>query len=409
MGRRNLILGVDVGTTKVAAVVGEPLEDGRTSVVGVGTSASRGIRKGVVVDIEATVRAVAEAVEKAERMAGARIRSAYVAIAGSHLGSTNNRGVVAVAREDREITAQDVERVMEAARVVSIPPDREIVHVIPRQFVVDGNDGIRDPVGMLGVRLEVEAHIVTGSITSIQNLLRSVYRAGLEVEEVVVSSLASAEAVLLPAEKDLGAVVMDLGGGTCDLAVFSGGSLFFTSTLPVGGEHITGDVAVGLRTPIPQAEKIKVERGLARAELASEAAMVDIPSLAGQEPRQVSERVLAEIIYPRVQEIFSLVGREIKRSGFPGLIPGGVVVTGGAAQLRGLTDVGAAELGLPVRLGVPEEVCGLDDIVGNPAFSTGVGLLRYAARARGEAAAGGRTSGARSALSRLAAWLKEMI
>jgi len=378
LSKRDVVVGLDVGTTKVAAVVAGTAEGAGLNILGVGTATSRGLKKGVVVDIENTVKAITEAVGAAERMAGSRVKTVFCGVAGAHISSLNNRGVVAVAREDKEITPEDVDRVIEAARVISMPPDREVVHVIPREFVVDGYDGIRDPVGMLGMRLEVEAHIVTGAVTSIQNLLRSVYRAGLEVEDVILVPLASGEAVLEPAERELGVVIVDIGGGTTDIAIFREGTLWFTAILPVGGDHITSDIAVGLRTPIPQAEKVKIEHGVAAAEAASDEEFLDIPSVGGREPRQVSQRVLASIIEPRAQEVFGLVAREIKRSGFEGIIPGGVVVTGGTALLPHIVDVAAAELDLPVRVGTPLGVHGLIDGSVGPAMATSVGLVRYA-------------------------------
>jgi cell division protein FtsA len=461
MGRRNMVAALDVGTSKVAVVVGEPQDGDDTNVVGVGVSPSRGIRKGAVVDIEATVQSVAEAVEKAQRMAGVRVRSVCLGISGGHIASFNSRGVVAVARDDKEITPEDVARVLDAARVVSIPADREIIHVIPRQFIVDGTDGIRDPVSFLGVRLEVEAQIVTGAVTSIQNLLRSVYRAGLEVDEVVLSPLAAGEAVLLPAEREMGAVVADIGGGTTDIGLFTNGSLCFASAVPVGGDYITSDIAVGLRTPIQYAERLKVEHGVAACEQARDEAFFEIPGIraltagagfgpggpggpgapggsgvpfggsgpfgggghlfpgavaaaqdegaAGDRRRQVSERVLAGIIEPRAQEIFALIAREIKRSGYEGMLPGGVVLTGGTALLRGIADVAATQFDLPVRVGVPEGVSGLPDIVGNPTFAAVVGILRYVGSQQGYGGEAGGRGGGGTVFKRVRAWLRDFL
>lgn len=379
---RSAIVGLDVGTTKVCAVVGETDSSGHVTVVGLGVSPSAGLRRGVVVDIESTVRAVGEAVRKAERMAGVAIRSGYVGVGGTHISSVNNRGVVAVAGPDREIRPEDVERAVEAASVVNLSADREIIHILPRQFVVDGYEGIRDPVGMLGSRLEVETHIVTGASTSLQNVLRSVRKAGLEVEEVVAQSFASAEAVLLPAEKELGVAVGDIGGGTVNFSIFDQGSLWYTSVLPVGGDHITSDIAVGLRTPISEAERIKLERGSAVASLAGEKEMVEVASVSGRETRQVSERMLAEIIEARMQEVFALIRQELRKSGYTGLIPGGLVVAGGTALLRNIVQLGMRELDLPVRIGFPAHVDGLVDSVANPMYAAGVGLVQYGARRR---------------------------
>lgn len=377
---RDIVAGLDVGTTKVAAVVGQVGPEGLTGIIGLGTAPCHGMRKGVVVDIEATVKSIREAVSKAQRMAGVNIESVYLGIAGGHISSLNNRGVVAVTREDREITAEDVNRVLEAARLIHIPPDREIIHVLPRGYIVDGFNGIRDPVGLLGTRLEVEANIVTTAINSMQNLMRCVYRAGLGVEEVVLLPLVAGEAVLEPAEKDLGVILVDMGGGTTDVALFEGGSLWFTASIPLGGDHITSDIAVGLRTPIPHAESIKIKHGWALTSCAPDEVLLEVAQVGGHGTRQVSERVLASIIEPRLQEIFGLVAREVKRSGYTRILPGGVVLTGGAAQMRGLPELAAAELDLPVRVGAAEVAGGLKDMVRGPGCAATVGLVQYAAR-----------------------------
>lgn len=412
MARRQIVTGLDVGSTKVAAVIAEVGRESGIDVIGIGTSPSRGLRRGVVVDIESTVKAISEAVEKAERMAGVRVRSAFVAIAGNHVASTNNRGVVAVSRDDKEITQEDVQRVIEAARVVHIPSDREILHVIPRGFVVDGYDGIKDPVGMLGLRLEVEAHIVTGAMTSVQNLVRSVYKAGIEVDDVVLAQIASAQAVLEPAEMELGVVLVDVGGGTTDIAIFQEGTLCFTSVLPIGGGHVTSDIAVGLRTPIHQAEQIKIEHGNALSRDASDDLMIEVPSVGGRESKSVSEKVLATIIEARVQEIFSMVAQEIRKSGCEGVIPGGVVVTGGTSLIRGLSQLAEQELDLPVRSGRPVGMTGLDDLASSPMLATGVGLIRYAAESKTYSKGlydTGRPNVFINAFERLKSWLREFI
>jgi len=378
--RRDLAVGIDVGTSKVAAIVGEVRRDGTCDIIGFGVTPSAGMRKGVVVDIEGVSRAVADAAQKAGRMAGVEIKSAYVSISGSHLSSLNNRGVVAVARDDREITAEDVDRVLDAARVLNIPADREIVHVVPREFVVDGYDGVRDPVGMLGVRLEVEAHVVTGAVTSIQNLLKGVARAGLQVEDLVVSSLASGEAVLLPAERELGVLVLDIGGGTTDLGIFERGNPWYSAVVPVGGDHVTGDLAIGLRTPPPEAERIKLEHGRARPCPEADDDVFEVPNVGGTGTRQMSGSVVAQIIAPRLQELFALVKQQIGRSGRAGQIPGGVVLCGGCALLPGIGEMAEEELQMPARVGTPAGLGGLVDLVSSPAFATTVGLLLYATR-----------------------------
>jgi len=380
--RRDFVVGLDIGTSKVAVVTAEASSEGQVNVIGVGKSPSSGMRKGVIVDIDSTVRSITDALEQAERMAGVRIKSAYVSVTGAHISSLINRGVVAVGREDKEITQEDVDRVMEAARVLNIPSDREVIHVLAREFVVDGYDGVRDPVGMMGVRLEVEAQIVTGAVTSMQNLLRAVYKAGLEVDDVVLAPLASGEAVLHSAERELGVAVVDIGGGTTDIAIFEKGSLFHASVLPLGGEHITNDIAVGLRTPINQAEKIKLEHGVARLSLAQEDAYFQLPTVGGQKEKTVSKATLAGIIEPRVQETLAMVDREIKKAGYGSVLPGGVVITGGTSLLPGIGDYAAEMLDMPLRLGVPVGVGGLRDVVSSPAFATSVGLVLFAAKDR---------------------------
>jgi len=378
--KRDLVVGVDIGTSKVAAIVGEVRREGSCDIIGFGACPSTGMRKGVVVDIDGISRSITEAVEKASRMAGVEVRSAFISISGSHLASLNNRGVVAVARDDREIVPEDVERVLDAARVINIPSDREIVHVLPREFVVDGYDGVKDPVGMLGVRLEVEAHVVTGAITSIQNLLKGVYKAGLEVDDLVVSSLASGEAVLLPAERELGALVLDMGGGTTDLSIFERGNPWYTAVVPVGGDHVTSDLAVGLRTPLPQAEQIKLQHGRARPSEETADELVEVGNVGGTSSHQVSAHVVASIIEPRLQDIFGLVKREMHKAGFSQQPAGGAVLCGGCALLPGIAEMASEELGLPVRVGKPSGVGGLVDLASSPACATTVGLLLYALR-----------------------------
>ena len=384
MPARDFVVGLDVGTGKVAAVVAQ-MDQEAPNIIGVGVAANKGMRKGVVVDIEGTARAVQDAVGRAERMAGVTTRSVYLSIAGAHIASFNNRGVVAVTAEDKEITEADVQRVIEAARVFNLPSDREIIHVLPREFIVDGYDGVRDPVGMMGVRLEVEAQIVTGAVTSVQNLLKSIYKAGLEVDDVILAPLASGESALQSAEKDLGVAIVDIGAGTTDVAIFEQGSLWYAGVVPLGGDHITSDVAVGLRTPVNQAEKIKIECGTALAEDASDDSMVSIPNMGGTGKREISERMLASIIEARTREIFGLVANEIKKSGYPSVVPGGAVLTGGTASMKGVLELCARSLDMPVRLGTPRGVEGLKDIVSGPAFATAVGMVLFASRDRSRA------------------------
>lgn len=408
MVKRGPLVGVDVGTTKVCVIVADHEEDGEVHIAGAGTSPSSGVRKGVVVDLDATTRAIEEAVDRAERMAGVRITSALVAVSGEHVASQNSRGVVAVARADREIGEGDVARVVEAARMAAIPAaDREIIHLLPRDFVVDGQDGVKNPVGMYGSRLEVEAHIVTGASTFVANLLKCIQRAGLEADDLVLEPLASGEAVLSPAERELGVALVDIGGGTTSLGIFMGGSLCYAAVLPVGGNHITTDVAVGLRTPIAEAEKLKVRYGCAAVSMAADGEVIEACAIGTREPRVLPRRALAEIIEPRLAEILALVGSQLRRSGYGHLVPAGIILTGGTALLRGIAEMTSAQLGLPARIGVPEVVGAMADTVGSPMYATGVGLVCYGARRRvgGPAARSGNGTG--TFIGRVRQWLRE--
>ncbi len=409
MTRRGVVAGLDIGTNKVAVVVGQSTGEDRVDIIGVGTSPSTGMRRGVVVDIDSTVHAIAEACQKAERMAGVAVKSVYASVGGPHMATTKNRGVVAVSRDDREITTEDQARVLEAARVLNIPSDREIVHVLPRQYIVDGYDGVKDPVGMVGVRLEVEALIVTGAITSLQNVLRCIYKAGLEVNDLVLSALAAGEAVLQPAERELGVMLVDLGAGTTNVAIFDQGTLWQAAVIPVGAGHITNDIAVGLRTPVQQAETIKVLHGRASAAECDDEVYFDIPSVGGSSQRQISQRMLATIIEARVQELLDLVGQQLKFLGYPHVLPAGLVLTGGGARLDGLSESAAARLGLPVRIGVPLLGGGLEDMVQDPALAAAVGLV--ARTMRGQAPATNRARGGRmqSLWATVTSWFKEFV
>lgn len=408
MARRNVIVGVDVGTSKVAVVVGQIDTEGHLGIIGLGESPAQGLRKGVIVDIEGTARSIEQAVEWAEQMSGAEINSAYVTISGPNLGSQVNRGVVAVSSHDKEISSEDVQRVLQAVRVVMLPSDRRIVHVLPRQFIVDGYDGIVDPIGMAGSRLEVEAVIVTAAGTSLQNLFKSVERAGLAIEETVLGPFASGEAVLQAAERDLGAVVADIGAGTTDIAIYEQGSLWFSSSIPVGGDYITSDLAVGLRTTISQAEKVKQESGCVLSALASDSDVVSITAVGEKGNRLVSRKTLGDIIQPRAEEILCLIKREIKRSGYRGMLPGGCVLTGGTASLDGLTELAREVLEMPVRVGVPENVGGLADVVSSPRFAACIGLLMYGTRNRHEFGDMDEHFHLGGMFSRLRAWFQDL-
>lgn len=408
MTRRGAVAGLDIGTTKVCAIVGEVDEDGEVHVVGAGTAPSTGIRRGVVVDLESTAGAIEQAVEHAERMAGVKIPSAYVAVSGEHITSADSRGVVAVVRGDHEIADADVARVVDAARMAALPAsDREIIHLLPRDFVVDGQDGVKRPIGMFGTRLEVEAHIVTGVATALANVAKCAQRAGVEVESMVLEPLASAEAVLTPAERDLGVVVADLGGGTTSVGVFANGGLCHVAILPVAGAHLTSDIAVGMRTPMAEAEKLKIRWGAATPASVADGEMIEVFSVSGREPRVLPRRVLAEYIEPRLDEIFSLVRGEIRRSGYTHRIPAGIVLTGGTSLLEGLEEYAEGRLGLPSRIGAPVQVTGLVDSVRSPAFSTGVGLVLYGARSRGAGVAAG--NGTKSFWDRTRSWIRDLL
>jgi len=370
----NLIVGLDIGTTKICCVVGESTPNG-IEIVGIGMHPSVGLRKGVVVNIERTVESIKRAVEEAELMAGCEISSVYAGIAGGHIKGFNSHGVIAV--KSREVQAQDVERVLEAARAVAIPMDREVIHIIPQEYIVDDQDGIVDPMGMSGVRLEAKVHIVTGAVTSAQNIIRCAHSAGLDVCDIVLESLASAEAVLTSEERDLGVALIDFGGGTTDLAIFSQNSIKHTAVLALGGQNLTNDIAIGLRTPMKDAEEIKKNYGCCLTTMIDKDDTIEIQSVGGRKTRTLSRQVLGEILEPRVEEIFALIHREMVRSGYENQVASGLVITGGAALLEGVPEVAEQVFDLPVRRGYPLEVGGLTDVVNSPMFATAVGLVLY--------------------------------
>jgi cell division protein FtsA len=407
------VVGLDVGTTKVCAVIAETNGGHGIDIVGVGAAASRGLRKGVVVNIEATVDAIRQAVAEAEQMAGVEAAGVYAGVAGGHIRGINNRGAVTVSGKDREVTAADVQRAVEVARAVSLPQDREILHVLPQAFVVDDQDGIRAPVGMSGSRLEVEVHIVTGAVSAIHNVIRSVNRAGLAVYDVVLEPLASAEAVLSADEMELGVVLVDIGGGTTDLAFFRDGAVWHSAILPLGGDHVTNDIAVGLRAPVGDAEALKRRYGCALTALVSAEETIDVPSIGGRRPRQLSRQVLSGIIQPRMEEIITLAAREMVKLGFQGAATAGVVVTGGTSIMEGVPELAEAIFELPVRRGLPETVGGLADVVKSPIYATGVGLALYGARTGppagvDEAPAGGSEGGLGGLARRVMDWFGEI-
>ncbi len=376
-GQNDIIVGLDIGTTKISAVVGE-VGQGDINIIGIGTHPSVGLRKGVVVNVEATVESIKKAVEEAELMAGCEISSVYAGIAGGHITGFNSHGITAI--KGQEVTQQDIDRVIEAARAVAIPMDRELIHVLPQEYIVDNQGGIDNPIGMTGVRLEAKIHIVTGAVTSAHNIVKCANRAGLDVCDIVLESLASGDAVLTDEEKDLGTALIDLGGGSSDLAIFSGKNIQHTFVLSLGGHNLTNDIAIGLRAPIAEAEKIKLKYGTALAGKIKGDENIEIPGMGGRPPRRLPRQILGEIIEPRVEEIFSLIKREIYRAGVENLMPSGVVITGGSALLDGITDVAESVFHLPARLGRPQGISGLVDVVSNPMHATGVGLLLYGAK-----------------------------
>lgn len=402
--RRTVITGLDVGTTKVCAIIAEVTPVGGLNVIGIGTSPSRGLRKGVVVNIDSTVEAIKKAVGEAEQMAGVEVGSVYAGVSGGHIRGVNSRGVVAVSGKNKEVSATDLERALEAARAINLPPDREVIHVLPQAYVVDDQDGIKEPLGMSGVRLEVEVHIVTAAVTSVQNVIRSVNRAGLTVEDIVLEPLAASEAILSEDEKELGVLLIDLGGGTTDVALFRDGAIWHTGVLALGGDHISNDIAVGLRTPTAEAEALKKRQGCALTALVREDETVDVPSVGGRKPRQLSRQILSEIIQPRVEEIFTLVARDVARAGLQDAAAAGVVVTGGTSIMDGVPELAAQVFDLPVRRGMPERVGGLADVVRSPIYATGVGLALYGVRSGGFAAGDGADDGL---LSRLGQQMRE--
>jgi cell division protein FtsA len=372
--KEDLIVGLDIGTTKICAIVAERTENG-ADVVGIGTHPSKGLRKGVVVDIDATVDSIKQAVEEAELMADCEISSVYAGIAGGHIEGFNSHGIVAV--KDREVGSNDVRRVIDAAKAVAIPMDREVIHVIPQEFIIDDQDGIREPLGMSGVRLEAKIHIVTAAVTSAQNIVKCANKAGLNVVDIVLEPLASAEAVLSGDERDLGVCLIDIGGGTTDLAVFADGSIKHTSVLGLGGYHITNDIAVGLRTPFEEAERIKKRFGVASARYLGSDDVITVPSVGGRRPREVSRKILCEVIEPRIDEVLSLARQELVKAGLDDRIPSGVVLTGGCSALNGIAELAEEIFESPVRSGTPTRVGGLQDVVRSPMYATGVGLVLY--------------------------------
>ncbi|HEU5059979.1 MAG TPA: cell division protein FtsA [Kofleriaceae bacterium] len=404
--RDEIIVGLDIGTTKIAAIVGEVTEDG-IDIIGIGTSRSRGLRKGVVVNIDATVQAIQQAIREAEHMAGCDISTVYAGIAGGHIRGLNSHGIVAV--KDKEVREVDVQRVIDAAKAVAIPMDREVLHVLPQQYIIDEQDGVRDPLGMSGVRLEAKVHIATTSVSSAQNVVKCANRCGLEVADIVLEPLASAEAVLEDDEKELGVALIDVGGGTTDIVIFCDGAIVHSAVLPLGGNHLTSDVAVGLRTPLDSAEKIKRKYGCAVADGVEMDDTIEVPSVGGRQPRVLSRRFMVEkIIQPRLEEVFEHVRREIARSGYLDAIAAGAVMTGGSTILPGLPELAESVLELPARRGAPRGIGGLVDVVRSPEYATGVGLVLYGARGEKLGTTPTEAERERGVFRRMKSWLGDM-
>jgi cell division protein FtsA len=372
-GERNLIVGLDIGTSKIVALVGEVNASNRIEVIGLGSHPSRGLKRGVVVNIETTVQSIQQAIEEAELMAGCQIHSAYTGIAGNHIRSLNSHGIVAI--RDIEVTQSDVERVIDAARAVAIPADQKILHVLPQEFIIDHQEGIREPIGMSGVRLEARVHLVTGALSAAQNIQKCVKRCGIEVSDMVLQQLASSYAVLTDDEKELGICLVDIGAGTTDIAVFIEGAIRHTAVIPIAGDQVTNDIAVALRTPTQNAEEIKLKHGCAVVDLAHAEQTVEVPGVGDRPRRRLTKRALAEVIEPRYEELFRLVQAELRRSGFEENIAAGIVLTGGAAQIPGALDLAENIFRIPVRLGIPQGVTGLTEVINNPIYATSVGLL----------------------------------
>ncbi|MCP5313085.1 MAG: cell division protein FtsA [Chromatiaceae bacterium] len=402
---KNVIVGLDIGTSKVVAIVGEVRQDNEIEIIGIGSHPSRGLKKGVVVNIESTVQSIQRAVEEAELMAGVEIDSVYAGIAGSHVSSLNSHGIVPI--KDGEVSHADVERVIDAARAVAIPADQKILHILPQEFIIDNQEGIHDPVGMSGVRLEARVHMVTGAVSAAQNIIKCVRRCGLEVEDLILEQLASSYSVLEDDEKDLGVCLVDIGGGTTDIAVFTGGSIRHTAVIPIAGDQVTNDIAVALRTPTQHAEEIKLKYACALTQLASPDETIEVPSIGDRPPRRLSRQTLAEVVEPRYEELLTLIQAELRRSGYEDLVAGGVVMTGGSAKMEGLIDLAEEVFHMPVRLGIPQYVTGLVDVVRNPIHATGVGLLLFGHRNRvarvPESVGGG---GLKSVWNRMKSWFQ---
>ena len=401
----NLIVGLDIGTSKVVSIVAEVSAENKIEIIGLGSCRSRGLKKGVVVNIESTVQTIQSAIQEAELMAGCNIHAVFTGIAGNHIRSLNSHGIVAI--RDNEVMAGDIERVIDAAKAVAIPADQKILHIIPRDFIIDGQEGIKEPIGMSGVRLEAKVHIVTGAVSAAQNIIKCVRRCGLEADDIVLEQLASSYSVLTEDEKDLGVCLADIGGGTTDLAVFTNGAISHTAVIPIAGDQVTNDIAVALRTPTQNAEEIKVGHACALAQLANPDETVEVPSVGNRPVRRMSRQTLAEVVEPRYEELFSLVQAELIRTGYERQIVAGVVLTGGSSNMQGVVELAEEVFHVPVRVGSPQYVGGLVELVKNPIYATGVGLLLYGLRQQQDRTHPRRLdSGASSVWNRMKSWFQ---
>ncbi|MDP3609918.1 MAG: cell division protein FtsA [Methylophilus sp.] len=370
---KNLIVGLDIGTSKIVAIVAELLPEGSIKVIGLGQHISRGLKKGVVINIDSTMQAIQRAIEEAELMADCKINTVFTGIAGSHVKSLNSHGMVKI--KDAEVSQMDVDRVVETARAIALPADQQILHILTQEFIIDGQEDVREPLGMSGMKLEVKVHIVTGAVAAAQNIVKCIKRCGLEVSDLILQPLASSMAVLTEDEKELGVCLVDIGGGTTDIAVFKNGAIRHTAVIPIAGDQMTNDIAVAFRTPTQSAEEIKVKYGCALRQLADAREVVEVPGVDGREPRQLSIQTLAEVIEPRVVELYEFVQQELRRSGMEEMIASGIVITGGSAAMRGMVELGEEIFHTPVRLGMPRYVAGLSEVINNPRYATGVGLV----------------------------------
>ena len=402
-GDATRIVGLDIGTSKVAAIVAELTPEGELEVIGLGSYPSRGLKKGVVVNIESTVQSIQRAVEEAELMAGCQIDAVYAGIAGSHIRSINSHGIVAV--RDREVYAQDVERVIDAAQAMAIPADQKILHILPQEYVIDNQEGVKEPLGMSGVRLEAKVHLVTCAVNAAQNIEKCIERCGLEVHDVILEQLASSYSVLTDDERDLGVCLVDIGGGTTDIAVFTDGAIRHTAVIPIAGDQVTNDIAMALRTPTQNAEDIKIKYACALTQLARPDETIKVPGVGDKPAKELSRQALAEVVEPRYDELFTLIQAELRRSGFEDLVAAGIVLTGGAAKMEGVIELAEEIFHMPVSLGSPRNVAGLKDIVRNPVYATGVGLLLYAKQREEESPS--RKSRGRGSFTRIKKWLSE--